>query len=334
MLLPLALSGQGVHFSQFRLLPNVQNPAFTGFFDGDVRAGIVYRNQSPAYEQAFNTLGFGADFSLLKQKNPSSMIGLGLHGYYDRAGALQFTDNTLLLNFSYTQVLDKRYRYYLSFGLQTGYAFRSIDLSRAMLEESFNGVDGFYEGQVTEPGILSKNRHLKLGSGILFFAQPSTVFNLYIGGGVLDLARADLSFIEDVRFEQKPRYTFQFGSQIQISDRVSCLPGFFMQQQQPASEYVAGMLWQYQVRSKNNREMEKYAVGLGAHYRVRDAVIIVTQLQYRLWKLNIAYDIQVSRQRALTRTVGGIELSLVYEARFFSERKKPAQPVSCPQIGY
>src|SRR5688572_29957301 len=54
---------QSVHFSQFRVLPNVINPAFTGFFNGDMRAGIVYRNQSPTYDNAFNTLGFGADFS-------------------------------------------------------------------------------------------------------------------------------------------------------------------------------------------------------------------------------------------------------------------------------
>lgn len=334
LLLPLASAAQGVHFSQFRLLPNLQNPAFTGFFDGDVRAGIVYRNQSPTYDNAFHTLGFGADISLLKQKRPSSILGLGLHGYYDRAGALRFTDNTLLLNFSYTQVLDKSYKYYLSFGLQAGYAFRTIDLSRAMLEESFNGYDGFYEGQITEPGILSKNRHFKLGSGVLFFAQPVNAFNVYIGGGVLDMARSNLSFIDAARFEQVPRYTFQFGSQIRVSERVACLPGFYMQFQDPLSEYVAGMLWQYRVISNTNREQERYAIGAGLNYRVRDAVILVAQVQYRQWKLNFAYDINVSKLRSLSRSVGGIEVALIYESNFFKDRKKPVLPMRCPQVGY
>jgi type IX secretion system PorP/SprF family membrane protein len=325
---------QGVHFSQFRLLPNVINPAFTGFFEGDVRAGLVYRNQSPTYDNAFNTLGFGVDFSLLKQKKPSSIIGLGLHGYYDRAGAVRFTDNSLMLNFSYTQVLDKWYKYYLSFGLQSGVSFRSIDLSRATLDENFNGFDGFYEGQISEPGILSRNKYFKLGIGALFFAQPVEKFNLYVGGGIFDLTKSNLSFYEDVRFEQQKRFTFQFGSEISINSQFSLMPGFYMQLQQPHGEYTAGMMLQYKAQSKNNRTREKYAIGLGANYRIRDAVIITTQLHYKLWKMNISYDVNVSKMRQLTRTVGAVEIALIYEPDIFKNRKLPAIPMACPHVAY
>jgi type IX secretion system PorP/SprF family membrane protein len=326
--------GQGVHFSEFRLLPNVINPAFTGFFEGDVRAGLVYRNQSPTYDNAFNTLGFGLDFSLLKQKSPSSIIGLGLHGYYDRAGSVRFTDNTLMLNFSYTQVLDKLYKYYLSFGMQTGVAFRSIDLSRATLDENFNGFDGFYEGQVTEPGILSRNSYFKLGIGALFFAQPLENFNIFVGGGIFDLTRSDLSFYQDVRFEQPKRFTLQYGSEIRVNKQISLMPGFYMQMQQPHSEYVIGMMMQYKILSKNNSTLEKYAIGLGANYRIRDAVIITTQLHYKLWKMNFSYDISVSKIRQITKTVGAIEIALIYEPNIFKNRKIPELPMACPHVSY
>lgn len=325
---------QGVHFSEFRLLPNVINPAFTGFFEGDVRAGLVYRNQSPTYDQAFNTLGFGVDFSLLKQKTPSSIIGLGLHGYYDRAGAVNFTDNSLMLNFSYTQVLDKQYKYYLSFGLQSGFAFRSIDLSKASLEENFNGFDGFYEGQVMEPDLLSKNKHFKLGIGALVFAQPVQKFNFYVGAGIFDLTKSNLSFYKDMRFEEEKRLTFQFGSEISFNSNFSLMPGFYMQVQQPHEEYVAGMLFQYKAKYKNNRTREKYALGVGVNYRVKDAVIITTQVHYKLWKMNVSYDISVSKIRQANKTVGAIEVSLIYETNIFKNRNLPAKPMLCPHIAY
>ena len=45
VLLLFSGKAQDIHFSQFNMSPGNLNPAFTGFFDGDVRGVANYRSQ-------------------------------------------------------------------------------------------------------------------------------------------------------------------------------------------------------------------------------------------------------------------------------------------------
>src|SRR5215467_13981709 len=84
---------QDPHFSQFFSSPLTLNPAFTGKFNGQVRAAANYRNQWPTINRAYETGTVSVDFPILAKKIPSTDIfGLGFMGYTDKsaAGAVAF----------------------------------------------------------------------------------------------------------------------------------------------------------------------------------------------------------------------------------------------------
>ena len=84
---------QDPHFSQFFSSPLTLNPAFTGKFDGQVRAAANYRNQWPTINQAYETGTASVDFPILGGHIPSTDIwGLGFMAFTDKsaAGAVAF----------------------------------------------------------------------------------------------------------------------------------------------------------------------------------------------------------------------------------------------------
>src|SRR5678810_1107516 len=56
---------QDPHFSQFFSSPLTLNPAFTGKFNGQVRAAANYRNQWPTINRAYETGTASVDFPIL-----------------------------------------------------------------------------------------------------------------------------------------------------------------------------------------------------------------------------------------------------------------------------
>lgn len=326
---------QEVHFSAIRQIPYFFNPAYTGFIEGDVRAGLIYRNQSPTYTKAFNTLGYGVDFSLLKQRTEnSSIIGVGINGYYDRAGSLNYTDNTINADFSYIQALDRKKKYYLSFGIQAGYSLRKVDLSKATYEDGFNGDDGFNPG-FGDAGFthFARNRHVNIAAGLIAFFKINDKINFHVGASGYDLAAQNISFLNENTIKQKPRIIANFGLEAKIK-QVSILPYFLTQIKLPETEYLFGTMIKYSSdRNQFNFEENNYSIGGGVGYRVLDALILSLQANYKNFTVNMSYDINISKWTKATKSVGAIEVSLVYQNSFLSAKKK-VKRLDCPKMSF
>jgi hypothetical protein len=71
----LAVFAQDIHFTQFDMQPLIINPAFTGMFDGKVRAGAIYRNQWASVTVPYVTFGGYADLPLLFTENNGGLPG-------------------------------------------------------------------------------------------------------------------------------------------------------------------------------------------------------------------------------------------------------------------
>src|SRR5437764_10177023 len=93
VLMGMRCLAQDPHFSQFFSSPLTLNPAFTGKFNGQVRAAANYRNQWPTINRAYETGTASVDFPILTKQIPSTDTwGLGFMGYTDKsaAGAVGF----------------------------------------------------------------------------------------------------------------------------------------------------------------------------------------------------------------------------------------------------
>jgi type IX secretion system PorP/SprF family membrane protein len=325
------LRAQEVHFSALRQIPYFFNPAYTGFIEEDVRAGLIYRNQSPVQSKEFNTLGYGVDFSLLKHRtNNNSIVGVGINGYFDRAGTLGFTDNTVLANFSYIQALDKQQRFYLAIGIQAGYSFRKIDASRATLEEGFDGISQFENVASDIPYANLKNSNMRFGTGALLFINLSDAVRFHVGGGAFELARQNLSFIEGYEVAQHPRFVANGGMEVNIN-HITMQPYFIGQFRGVEREILFGSMFLYNSdNGQYNIKDNDYMIGGGAGYRYQDAVVLSVLASYKKFTLNLSYDINVSKQLKLTKTVGGIEVSIIYKTDFIDTKYKKGSPLKCP----
>src|ERR1035438_8218758 len=91
---------QDIHFTQFDMAPLVINPAFTGMFDGRIRAGAIYRNQWASVTVPYVTYGASVDLPLLIERN-GDYLATGLQLYKDQAGDGNLSNFTGLLSVAY-----------------------------------------------------------------------------------------------------------------------------------------------------------------------------------------------------------------------------------------
>ena len=77
---------QDIHFSMLDLDPLLFNPAYSGFFDGVGRFGVIYRNQWASVTTPFQTISATAELSLTRSKRNHNGLSIGAWVSNDRAG--------------------------------------------------------------------------------------------------------------------------------------------------------------------------------------------------------------------------------------------------------
>src|SRR5687767_14330170 len=112
---------QDMHFSQFYMTPLMQNPALTGFFDGNYRISGIARSQWKSVTTPYKTIGGALDWNFRSGFNNQDMYGDGMNIMSDRAGDSHFTTTRVDLSTAYSKSLDNFNRGYLSAGIQASY---------------------------------------------------------------------------------------------------------------------------------------------------------------------------------------------------------------------
>ena len=95
-----AALAQDIHFTQFDAAPLVINPAFTGMFDGQVRATAIYRNQWASVTVPYVTYGAAVDLPIYTDKN-GDYLAAGLQLYKDQAGDGNLSNFTGMASIAY-----------------------------------------------------------------------------------------------------------------------------------------------------------------------------------------------------------------------------------------
>jgi len=125
---------QDIHFSQFYQSPLLVNPALTGVFNGDMRAGINYKDQWKSIQGAnptYRTYSLSFDAGLFKKKWANSYLGAGLNVFSDKSGDTRM--GTTQANLLLSSVLVVADGHQISLGVQGGYAQRSVNLNNSNL---------------------------------------------------------------------------------------------------------------------------------------------------------------------------------------------------------
>ncbi len=312
------VKAQDIHFSQFYASPLMQNPAFTGFFDGDYRLTAIARSQWRSVTVPYRTVGGSLDLSFRSGLMKKDMYGVGLVLFTDRAGDSRFTTTRVDITTAYSKMLDRFQHHYLSAGIDAAYTAAYIDYSRLTFDENFEG------GITTENFAFNTSRYIDASAGVQYTYLANKNDNLTLGGAVYHVNQPNQTFMNDRSSAVYRRYVFNASATYGITDRVNLFPKVNYMIQGPNTELNFGVFGRYDF-SQSSKKV--YGVYLGVLNRMKDAFIVVNRYDLNDVTLTFSYDFNYSTLSRVSRGFGGPELSVQYIGRF---NKKLNKKVYCP----
>ncbi len=305
---------QDQHFSMLDLDPMLFNPAYSGFFDGTGRFGIVYRNQWASVSKPFQTVSATAEWSLMRSNRTMNGLSAGLWLSADHEGSLGYGTTSAAAVISYFQSLDRNGNNILSLAAevgcgQVGFSTENIDMTDG--SEDFDRTHAFYP---------------TLGAGAAWFHQLSSELYTKIGVSARNLNQPDISYtgISDVRLLR--RLNAYARAEWRMVSQWSLLPVAGFQMQGNFSELVYGCDVRYYLRESSR---DYLALSGGILARHADALALNFAVLWHEWTFAFSYDANISQLAAASHTIGAFELGVIYMIAKKDTRKRA---LPCPII--
>lgn len=318
------IEAQDLHFSQYYASPLTLNPALTGRFNGEYRVTAIYRNQwSQLNRPLWSTPSASVDFSLFKEKLKRDAFGIGLVFVNDQANNARF--NTLKFNASlaYHKGFGKEGKTQASLGISVGYTQKSFDFNDLRFEDGFDPFDITQYNQSAETFPDDNNTYIDLNAGLLINSQVTDKAVVYGGFSVFHLTTPNEAFVTLQSGGQTTdnnipmRYVVHAGAEIDISKRVVIIPGLLAQFMAKSNEVNFGVTAGYSFL--NEQEEKTATIFLGAWHRLGRSFIGKAGLDWKNFRLGVAYDVNVSSLRDVKNAGANhptaFEISLGYIGR-------------------
>ena len=310
-----SLRAQDIHFTLADVNPILLNPAYSGFFDGKGRFGLVYRNQWASVSKAFQTVAATAEVALMRRRYNNDGLSLGVILSSDRAGTLNYGSTAGNVVLSYFKALDKSNDNFLSVGFEAGAGQAGYNIAEIQLGDPTEGFDN-----------VSSN-YLTLGAGAAWFYQPNDNFYLKLGAAGRNLNRPNISYMEgDSAFIER-RYTLYSRCEYRGWSNISLLPLAMVSLQRKYTEVLVGCDVKWYLSESSNRQI---SLSWGLIYRWRDAAMMQMTAEYNSFLFALAYDANISKLTPASKSVGAFEVALVYRLTQNKHVRRAAMP--CPII--
>jgi type IX secretion system PorP/SprF family membrane protein len=311
-------SAQDPIFTQYFMVPQTMNPAFTGFME-TTSFGAMHRTQWPDAKLKINS-----DYAFLNTWSEGMQSGFGVSFLSQRES---FTDyNLSLVNFAYAYRVQISDYWYFHPAIEVGYGSKSYGFQNLVLEDQLNIGNGSIDPTSMDPLALNdKVNYFDIGAGVLFNNEEC-----WIGASLRHLNKPNISFTMIGNEPLDMFFSINGGYQLQFSDFISdsFLP------------YSTKLMFttNYMQQAKYNR----WDIGLGLIFdKVFVGANLATNpagnnvnnqfltsvnpyfgLKYESLKIGYSYDAYVS---GMGRNGGIHEFSLIYQ---FNWEKKC---VGCPE---
>lgn len=324
----LPLSAQDFIFSNYSYAGYYINPSLPSLIDKDIRIQTKYRGQWSTVSNVYKTLTASADFNPLSidTRFCGKKLVISPQIIQDIAGSLKLSTTSLNMNLAYSQFLDRNYRTQIMVGLQAGYSFRSIDLSKAKLgSEYLNGDETI---DITDPFLRNKSNYanLAVGGGMAFY--PIKKFNCFIGIAAYNLIGQNISFYNGGYIKEYRRLVANFSTNYIINESNDINAYLIFQMQGSHKSYTGGATWGINFGRKQFGEW-KNKLFFGGGLRWGDAIITSVGYGNDKFDMTFNYDINYSKLIKASKSVGAFELSLTFQTDWFKADKNCPTPINC-----
>jgi type IX secretion system PorP/SprF family membrane protein len=302
--------GQDPHFSQFFSSPMTLNPAFTGKFDGVMRAAVNYRNQWPTINRAYETGTASVDFPIMaKQIASTDTWGLGFMGYTDKSAAGAVAFNYFSVSTAYHKGLDEDGYKQLGAGFQVTYSNMLINTSKLTFEDQLTSA-GFTKptSEIFNNSTLKSN-YIDVNAGLLYTASTTDRNNYYVGVSLYHINRPKQEFT-GINYNLYPRATIHAGGYFPVGEVTTLHLSGLYSTQAGAHEALLGGAMQFVAGDPTGDKPTSFYGG--GWIRFGDALIPYVGLEYGDLRAGVSYDINISDLKTASESRGGIEVSLIY----------------------
>jgi len=325
---------QDIHFSQYYASSLTLNPAMTGMFNGKFRGFVNYRNQWNSVTVPYITTSIAGDINLELSEVREDFFGGGITMVYDQSGDGILSIIKIMPSFAYHYSFDYERKNNLSIGTQIGFVQKQLDLTNLIFPDQYNGI--FFDSkQITNAQLTNENIfYPDLNVGILWQyvfhktdeskllnGEYARDVNMHFGVSAFHINQPNESFLGQTN-QLKTRLVLHGGMYHTFMGHYAIIPRFITMLQGTANDIIIGMDFEYFSR---RALMSSTAFFVGTRYRVSDALIVIVGTEYKDFRFGISYDINLSSLKVVSKTRGGIELSLIYI-------RNPRQRFMCPKF--
>ena len=299
---------QDIHFSQFNASPQNLNPAQTGLFDGDWRFVGNHRRQWSVIPVPYSTFSLSTD-TRLKTKLQNDVPALGMIVNTDKAGDSKFTTTQVFATASYIKKLSSDSTNFISIGVQPGITTKSFNVNALTFDNQYNG--DHYNAALGSGENFNTTRitYFDLGAGLAYLWRKNRRTQINIGFSAFHLNRPKQSFFDNRDIKLDIKTTYSGMAEFPVAEQLDVIPTILYQRQGKFNETVVGLFGKYYLKPVNGIPT---AISLGGFYRLKDAFIVLANMDYRNFNVGISYDINTSKLIAATSHRGGFEISVIY----------------------
>jgi type IX secretion system PorP/SprF family membrane protein len=328
----LNTAAQDIHFSQFYENAILRNPALTGIFSGDYKAGVNYRQQWSNISVPFTTVLASAESRILVNRGVGDYLSYGVTATYDKAGSISFNSFQIIPAINFNKAIEDNHNSYLSLGFSGGYIQRSIDLSKATFSTQY--VNGAYDpGNASRENMTNtviRNYDLSAGLSLNSTAGPNNEVNYYIGVAGFHVTKPKHAFNnQETLIRLTPKYTANMGFRWNINEQYGFTAHMNYLNQSPYKETIVGGLLSW--KSVHQYEAKPFTLHIGTFVRLKDAIIPTMKMDYQSYSVTVSYDINTSGLRPASEGMGGFEISL-FTRGVFNKSDAPGSQTRCPQF--
>lgn len=196
-------------FTQYFLVPESLNPAFTGTLITGY-TGLIHRSQWPNENRRIDT-----DYAFVNTPiGREREIGLGITILNQREVFTSYNYTQINGAFSYNVNINDDWRFRL--GLEAGYGNKNFNFSNLLLEDQIDTNDGTINGGTIDTGILNYNdkiSFLDISSGILLYNDKA-----WFGASLKHLNKPNIAFTQYATIPLEMYLSIHGGYSLSLDD--------------------------------------------------------------------------------------------------------------------
>lgn len=318
--------GQDLNFSEPLLSPLSLNPGLTGAYNGDLRVGMVYRDQWRTVINPYKTALIYADVKMFtnswgwfldkkkSKNNKKTYIAMGGSYMYQREGEAGLNGHNGSVNFAYFNRLIPKNIF--SLGGQYAFKIASVNYSKLTWNSQYDGNSN----NLLPTPILNNNMSTldysvnhDYSVGALWRVFPSKYFSSNLGVSYFHFIEPTIvgyyGGIESIN----PRYTLHWNSTISPrGSQYKFSPLFIISKQDKILQNIVGLSVKRVVteHTKGIGTKDGNALSIGTYYKYPDGIVFSSHYTIKDFDYGFNYDINIGNFKSANRMA--FEFSVIY----------------------